>query len=99
MRNASCTVALQFGPLAVFIRTAAQRKLREVFGSKDSAGSSAGHWALSEMNLKETLRLLESSVSQWLYFCLLLTYTRNLEQFKQTSLIKLLKTKTNLNYT
>jgi len=48
MRDASCTVALRFGPLSVVVRVAVQRKLREVFGSRDSAGSSAGCWALSE---------------------------------------------------
>jgi hypothetical protein len=75
--------------LAVVIRVGVQRKLREVFGSRDSAGSSAGRWALSEMNLKETLWLLESSISRRLYFCLLLIDTRKLEHFKQTRVLKL----------
>jgi hypothetical protein len=42
MRDASCTVALHFGPLVVVIRVAVQRKLREVFGSGRAQGLRRG---------------------------------------------------------
>jgi len=58
---------------------AVQRKLREVFGSRDSAGSLAGRWTL-EGNIEFAGVFYITTA----LILLLLTDTRNLEHFKQT---------------
>jgi len=100
MRNASCTATLQFGPLAVFIRTAAQGNsgkcsvVRKVQGLRRDIGrflkwTWRKHWGCWSLLYHNGFTSVFSWPTQWTW--------RNSSRHR--CLINLSNTKTKLNYT